>query len=170
MSPRAACRLATLGFREVCDYAAGKVDWLAHGLPAEGSAADRPTAGTLTRDDVATCSLDDPAGEVLARIATSPYGYALVLDPSGVLLGRVRRSALEAGEADIAVEQLMEPGPSTIRPHVPGEDLAKRLERSRVAPLVVTSPGGVLVGVYVGTTFRTDGSRSVPTGTSLAPR
>ena len=33
MSPRAALRLERFGF-EVYDYAAGKVDWLAAGLPA----------------------------------------------------------------------------------------------------------------------------------------
>jgi rhodanese-related sulfurtransferase len=36
MSPRAAARLATLGFTRVYDYAEGKVDWLAHGLPGRG--------------------------------------------------------------------------------------------------------------------------------------
>jgi hypothetical protein len=35
-SPRAACRLETLGFGEVYDYVAGNVDWLAHNLPIEG--------------------------------------------------------------------------------------------------------------------------------------
>jgi hypothetical protein len=39
MSPRAACRLAALGFAEVYDYVAGKVDWLARNLPVEGTDA-----------------------------------------------------------------------------------------------------------------------------------
>jgi hypothetical protein len=39
MSPRAACRLETLGFPEVYDYVAGKADWLAHGLDVEGAGA-----------------------------------------------------------------------------------------------------------------------------------
>ena len=42
MSPRAATRLAQLGF-EVYDYALSKVDWMAHGLPVEGTGAARPT-------------------------------------------------------------------------------------------------------------------------------
>ena len=33
MSPRAACRLDTLGFEHVYDYLTGKYDWLARGLP-----------------------------------------------------------------------------------------------------------------------------------------
>ena len=36
MSPRAACRLESLGFGEVYDYVAGKLDWMAAGLPTEG--------------------------------------------------------------------------------------------------------------------------------------
>jgi hypothetical protein len=43
MSPRAACRLDTLGFEHVYDYMPGKVDWLARNLPVEGTAADAPT-------------------------------------------------------------------------------------------------------------------------------
>ena len=147
MSPRAACRLATLGFTEVYDYAAGKVDWLAHGLPAEGTTAAEPTAGSLARDDVATCSLEDEAGAAMSRISASPYGYALVTGPGRTVLGRVRRSALEQAEAGLAVEQLMESGPSTIRPHVLVRELHERFERSPVKTLIVTTPAGELLGV-----------------------
>ncbi len=42
MSPRAASRLESLGFREAYDYAAGKADWFAAGLPMEGPAG-RPS-------------------------------------------------------------------------------------------------------------------------------
>src|SRR5713101_3348070 len=58
MSPRAATRLAQLGF-EAYDYALSKVDWMAHGLPVEGTAAARPTALSFVRHDIATCTFDD---------------------------------------------------------------------------------------------------------------
>jgi CBS domain-containing protein len=144
MSPRAACRLATLGY-DVYDYAPGKVDWMAHGLPIEGTGAVRTTALTLIREDVATCGLDDSAEEVARRIDASPYGFALVLSPGRVLLGRVRRSRLADSAASI--EALLEPGPSTIRPHTSIEDLAARLGRSEVRTLIVTDPEGKLLGV-----------------------
>jgi Mg/Co/Ni transporter MgtE len=147
MSPRAACRLATLGFTRVFDYAAGKVDWLAHGLPAEGTDADRPTAGSLARQDVATCPLETTATEALGAIADSPYGFALVVSPEGVLLGRVRRSALEPLAGDGPIEPILEPGPSTIRPHLTVDELRQRLEGSPVRTLVVTRPDGSLLGV-----------------------
>jgi CBS domain-containing protein len=144
MSPRAACRLATLGY-DVYDYAPGKVDWMAHGLPIEGTGGGRTTALTLIREDVATCGLDDSPDEVARRIDASPYGFALVLSPGRVLLGRVRRSRLVDSAASI--EALLEPGPSTIRPHTPIEDLAARLARSEVRTLLVTDPEGKLLGV-----------------------
>jgi Mg/Co/Ni transporter MgtE len=147
MSPRAACRLATLGFTRVYDYAAGKVDWLARGLPAEGADADLPSAGSLARQDVATCTLDSTAGEALAAIAGSPYGFALVVSPGGVLLGRVRRSALQGRAAHDRIESVMEPGPSTIRPHETPTELRDRLRSSSVQTLVVTRPDGSLIGV-----------------------
>jgi hypothetical protein len=49
MSPRAACRLETLGFTKVYDCIPGKAHWLARDLPIEGEDADAPTAGRLAR-------------------------------------------------------------------------------------------------------------------------
>lgn len=146
MSPRAACRLETLGFTKVHDYAPGKVDWLAHGLPAEGTHADRPTAGSLARHDAATCSIDDTVDDVLRRMAASPYGFVLVLSPDEVLLGRVRRSALQTADHGAGIEPFMEPGPSTIRPHLTVDELHQRLARSEVKTLLVTTLAGVLLG------------------------
>jgi Mg/Co/Ni transporter MgtE len=147
MSPRAACRLATIGFTRVHDYAPGKVDWLAHALPVQGTHAEWPTAGSLARRDAATCSLTDTAGDVLDRIAASRYGFALVLSPAGVLLGRIRRSTLKAATGADPVEPLVEPGPSTIRPHETVDELRHRLERSNARTLIVTTSAGVLLGV-----------------------
>jgi CBS domain-containing protein len=144
MSPRAACRLATLGY-DAYDYAPGKVDWMAHARPLEGTDADHPWAQTLMRGDVATCTLDEPPDEVARKIDATPYGFALALSPGRVVLGRVRRSRL--ADARASIEAAMEPGPSTIRPHTTIEDLATRLARSEVRTLVVTDPEGTLLGV-----------------------
>ncbi len=146
MSPRAACRLATLGFEAVYDYSAGKVDWIAHGLPVKGSWNQAATAGALARRDVATCRLTETMSAVRERIDRSPYGFALVLSDEGeILLGRVRRSAL--GHEQAPVEELMEPGPSTVRAHVEAEDLARRLQERELSTAVVTTPSGRLLGV-----------------------
>jgi CheY-like chemotaxis protein len=49
MSPRAACRLETLGFDQVYDDSAGKTDWLAHGLAVEGADAGRLQGDPVNR-------------------------------------------------------------------------------------------------------------------------
>ena len=83
MSPRAACRLETLGFEQVYEYTAGKVDWLARGLETEREQPLEARAGEAARDDVVTCSLGDGAAEVAERIDASPYGFALVTSEGG---------------------------------------------------------------------------------------
>jgi rhodanese-related sulfurtransferase len=145
MSPRAATRLAQLGF-DVYDYALSKVDWMAHGLSMEGTAAQQPTALAFAHDDLATCALDELAPEIQRRIDASPYGFALVL-ADRVVLGRVRRSRLDGAPADASAEQLMEPGPSTTRPHTDPEELASRLERRGANTAILTTPEGELIGV-----------------------
>ncbi len=147
MSPRAACRLATLGFEEVYDYTAGKVDWIAHGLPVEGSWDQAATARAFARMDVATCRLTDRAAVVRERLEASPYGFALVLADAGeILLGRVRRSAI-GDDPDVLAEELMEPGPSTVRAHIEANELARRLREQDLRTAVVTTPDGRLLGV-----------------------
>jgi rhodanese-related sulfurtransferase len=145
MSPRAAARLEQLGF-DVYDYALSKVDWMAHGLPMEGAAAQRPTALSFVREDVAICDLSDRVETIRQRIDASPYGFALVL-ADRVVLGRVRRSRLDDASKDASAELLMEPGPSTARPHKDPGELASSLERSGASTAILTTPEGELLGV-----------------------
>jgi rhodanese-related sulfurtransferase len=148
MSPRAATRLDQLGF-EVYDYALSKIDWMAHGLPMEGTAANQPTAQSFARDDVATCTLEDRADEIMQRIDASPYGYALVL-ADRVVLGRVRRSRVHEMPSDASAEILMEPGPSTTRPHTDPGKLVIELQRNGARTAILTTPEGELIGVVRG--------------------
>jgi CBS domain-containing protein len=148
MSPRAACRLETLGFGEVYDYVAGKADWLAHGLPREGKKASIPNAGDLADRDPPTCSPGDTLAVVRARLADSGYGFCLVVNEQGVLLGRVRKSV--TGEADAAVpaERVMESGPSTERPSKDAAELGRQLAERGLHTAILTTPEGVLFGVF----------------------
>jgi CBS domain-containing protein len=146
LSPRAACRLETLGFSEVYDYMPGKADWLARGLPTEGQQADAQRAIGLLVDDVVTCGLDERLGDVRDRVAASRYRFAFVVSDTRVLLGRLRRAALE-GDAELAAEAVMEPGPSTIRPDKGLEPLAERMRKNELTCLPVTTPEGELLGI-----------------------
>jgi CBS domain-containing protein len=80
------------------------------------------------------------------RIAASPYTFALVTTPNGVLLGRLGGSTLDS-DPDLRVEEVMEAGPSTVRPDTPADELAKRLRRRQLRFAIVTNPEGRLVGV-----------------------
>ena len=147
MSPRAACRLETLGFEDVYDYVPGKSDWLARGLAFEGEAASIPAVGRFVRQDAVTCRLDDRADEVGAQIESSPYGFALVATARGTLLGRLRKSAIESAAAASTAGSIMEPGPSTVRPDISATELAERLSRRELTTAIVTTPAGRLLGV-----------------------
>jgi Mg/Co/Ni transporter MgtE len=125
----------------------GKVDWLARGLPTEGDEADTPRVGAIARDDVVTCGLDTPVGEVRDQVADSPYGFGLVLAPDGVLLGRLRGSEMADASDDATAEQVMQPGPSTVRCDLPVEELRKRLDDKDLKTSLVSTPEGKLVGV-----------------------
>jgi CBS domain-containing protein len=146
LSPRAACRLETLGFPEVYDYTPGKVDWLAHNLPVEGPKSCFPTAGRMMRDDAAVCRPTDRMADVSASIKRSPYPFALVTSDDGTVLGRAPSSALDPA-SERPVWDVAEPGPKTFRPHVAAEKAAAVLAEKGLRWAIITTPGGRLLGV-----------------------
>src|SRR2546430_17575636 len=115
MSPRAAWRLESLGFRDVHVYAAGKADWAAMGLPLEGAIADRPTIGALARTDVPTCALTDRVRDL--REWRGLWDTCLVVNEARVVLGRILAGELAAHGAPRA-EGGMRAGQRTLRPTV----------------------------------------------------
>src|SRR2546425_7510261 len=166
LSPRAAARLDQLGF-EVYDYALSKVDWMARGLPAEGSSATEPTALSLVREDVATCALDDDATTLRARIDPSPYGFALALRDRTVM-GRVRRSRLDEAADGATAETVMEPAPSTVRPHIALDELERRFQNGGAETLILTTPAAELIGVVRRADLPGHGEEDRRTGSNVA--
>ena len=146
MSPRAACRLETLGFERVYDYVPGKVDWMARGLPREGQKAAERRAVDAIGPEAVTCAPDDRIRDVRARVEASPYGFALVVSDGRTLLGRLRKAALD-GEPHATAEEAMGPGPATVRADVPLDKLRNRLDERGLGTAVVTTPEGTLLGV-----------------------
>lgn len=150
MSPRAACRLETLGFdpKLVFDYVEGKAGWLANGLPREGGNASILYAGEVADTDPPTCALDTPVADIRAMLDGSPNGFCLVITQRRTVLGRVRRSALDGMDDGATAGQVMESGPSTVRFDVRADELVQRLAKQNLETAVVTTPGGCLVGVF----------------------
>lgn len=151
MSPRAAWRLVSFGFAHVYDYTAGKLDWLAAGLPTEGTNAARPRAGDLARRGVPTCGLDQRLGEVAERARAAGWEACVVVNEQKVVLGLLRTAELD-GEADRRVADAMRPGPSTFRPHVAAAEMARYMTGHDLASSPVTTSDGRLVGLL----FRDD--------------
>ena len=147
MSPRAPCRLASLGFEHVYDYMPGKVDRLARGLPVEGGRASEPRAVDVARRDVVTCSLDTTVGNLRDQVARSPYGFALVLGPDGVLLGRLHKAALQ-DHPDAHAEDVMQSGPSTTRPDGPPNKLLAKLQQANPRQRCSPTPTAVCSALY----------------------
>jgi CBS domain-containing protein len=136
MSPRAAWRLERLGF-EVYDYAAGKVDWLAAGLPTVHTHPLSGRAFDQADRDPPTCTPDTPVGDL-----DTPS--ALVVNDQRVVLGRVRA---DRHPPTARAEDVMEPGPTTVRAHEPLDSLLARIQQRNVREIVVTTPEGRLLGV-----------------------
>jgi CBS domain-containing protein len=98
------------------------------------------------RGDVVTASIDEPVGEVRTRVADSPYGFALVVAADATLVGRLGAAAL-AGDPAARTEQVMEAGPSTVRPDRPIAELVEVMRDKHLTVMLVTTPEGRLLGV-----------------------
>lgn len=130
------------------DYVAGKLDWLAANLPFEGDSADQPRAGTVARDDVPTCRLDERLGEVRSRVQEAGWDACVVVNEERIVLGLLREDELDNRD-DALVEDVMGAGPSTFRPHVPIEEMAAYMTENEVASIPITTSEGRLVGLLL---------------------
>ena len=150
MSPRAAWRLESLGFGEVYDYSVGKLDWMAAGMPTEGTNANRPRAGSLARKDVPTCSLDERLGAVRDRVQQLGWQAVVVVNEERVVFGQLRAKEL-ALNGDRPIAEVMRPGPSTFRPYVLADEMAKFMVDHKLESSPVTTSNGRLVGLLLQT-------------------
>ena len=148
MAPRAAARLASLGFQNVHLYEAGKLDWMAAGLLTEGENSRHPRASDVTRKDVPTCRLDETVGDVARRAAGAGWDAAVVVDDRGTVLGLLRAAELAKDRATM-VEDAMLAGPSTFRPYVPIKQMAGYMTEHDLVSSPITRSDGGLVGLLL---------------------
>jgi Mg/Co/Ni transporter MgtE len=71
----------------------------------------------------------------------------VVTDDDGVVLGRVYASDLERVDPATTARLVMDPAPSTFRPDVPVEEMARFLDEHELRTALVTTPEGVLLGL-----------------------
>lgn len=148
MSPRAAWRLESLGFGEVYDYVAGKLDWMAAGLPTEGTNEGKPRAGALARKDVPTCSVDERLDDVRRRVQAAGWDAVVVVNEERIVFGLLRSKEL-GRDGEQSISQVMRPGPSTFRPYVLAEEMAKFMVDHKLESSPITSSDGRLVGLLL---------------------
>ena len=148
MSPRAAWRLESLGFGDVYDYVAGKVDWMAAGLPTEGTNAQHARAGDVARRDVPTAQLDERLGDVRERVRAAGWDAAVVVNSERVVFGLLRSKELDKDPA-LRIEQAMRPSPSTFRPHVLIKEMAEQMTKHMLDSSPITTSDGRLVGLLL---------------------
>jgi len=135
-----------MGFGDVSDYVDGKLDWMAAGLPTEGTNAQRPRAGVLARSDSPTCRLDETLGPVQERVRAAGWKACVVVNGERVVLGLLRENEL-GGDPNQRIEQAMRPGPSTFRPFVLVEELAHYMAEHDLPNAPITTSDGRLVGL-----------------------
>ena len=135
-----------MGFTRVYDYVAGKLDWLAAGLPTEGTNAMRPRAADLARKDVPTGRLDEHLEDVRARVGAAGWDACVVVNEARVVLGLLRAAQLQ-GDPAARLEAVMRPGPSTFRPFVSIEEMARFMIEHALESSPITTSDGRLVGL-----------------------
>ena len=157
MSPRAAWQLEELGFTDVYDYAPGKIDWFANGLPREGMAAGVSWVGDVAvSEDFATGTAQDELGTLRDRVEGGGYDFCIVLNDRRIVLGVLRGDAL-GKDPSLPAADVMELGPRTTRPNKPVEALLGARSSQGVKNWIVTTSHGLLLGVLA----RADAERAL---------
>jgi Mg/Co/Ni transporter MgtE len=119
---------------------------MAAGLPTEGRNAALPRAGDVAQWDAPTCEVGERIGEVRERVSAAGWDACVVVNDTRVVLGMLRAEELAKG-LDEPVEQVMRPGPSTVRPYVPIEEMVHHMIHHDLGSSLVTTSDGRLVGL-----------------------
>lgn len=147
ISARAAWRLSSMGFLQVYRYTAGKAEWLANGLPVEGTAARTEGAGDLAIMDVPTCGRSERVGEIKERIRKDGWETCVVVNNEEVVLGLLRANDFAHADQRWTAEEAMDRAPRTFRLNAPLEDITEYLKTQPFDSVLVTTTDGKLFGL-----------------------
>lgn len=144
LAPRAAARLARLGFTDLRVYRPGKAGWLAAGLPGEGRRRPEQRVGAIASPDVPRIPAGATVGDVVRRLGDADVG--VVLTDDGVVLGVVRPEVAGLDPAT-PMADVLQPGPSTFRPSMTVAELVGYFRSSDEQRALVTDLGGHWIGL-----------------------
>jgi Mg/Co/Ni transporter MgtE len=131
----------------VFDYKPGKQAWYEENGPREGKATDEIWIGDVADGTIPTCGLRERIGDLRERVRADGRDTCVVTDPQGVVLGLLRKKALDA-DPQLTAEQVMSPGPKTFRPNVTLQELLKSMREHDIqTSSLVTTGDGRLLGV-----------------------
>jgi hypothetical protein len=141
LSPPAAWRLESLGFRNVYDYPADKSDWMAAGLPTEGAAIRPAPRGDRRAPGRADMPSRRVAPDVRERARAAGWDACVVVNEARIVMGLLHAEQL-GRKGDLTAESAMRPGPSTFRPHVPIAEMAEVMAQHDLPNAPVTTLTG----------------------------
>jgi CBS domain-containing protein len=113
-------------------------------LASEGEGARERRAIDVLEEPV-TCGPTTSTADAIEQAQAAGAPNVLVVNEEGILLGRVR--VVVQLDRSTTVEQVMEPGPVTVRANEPLDELVERMTSRRVTEMVVTTPEGRLLGI-----------------------
>jgi predicted transcriptional regulator len=120
---------------------AGKADWIAMGMPTEGTLTEATIQHVVSK--VPTCGLHESLGDVKARLFDD-WQLSVVIDPKRIVLGLLDLSLIR--DLQGSIENLMKPAPLTLRPSVLIAEALTYFEQSNLTFALVTKSTGELLG------------------------
>jgi CBS domain-containing protein len=100
----------------------------------------------MIREGVPTCGLDERVSEVRARTERAGWDACVVVNTQRIVLGILRQPALQS-DGTATAESVMAPGPGSVRPNVPAEEMLDRLRKRDLPSVLVTTSDGELLGM-----------------------
>jgi Mg/Co/Ni transporter MgtE len=94
------------------------------------------------------CHLDESLRDVRERVRAAGWNACVVVNEKRIVIGLLRVDQL-AQEGEVTAGSAMRPGPSTFRPHVAIEEMAKVMAARDLPNVPVTTSAGQLIGLLV---------------------
>jgi len=132
-----------MGFHDVYDYAAGKADWIAMGMPMFWRDAT-PRIEDVARKDAPICAAQDAVAVVRAKLPKD-WNVCVVLDSDRIVLGLADFS--NETDPNQLISDVMRPAPLTFRPGLTVQEVCEYLKARKVETALVTKSTGEFIGV-----------------------